>query len=108
HQSAEEGADDGARTTSEQRTANHGGGNAHEHDFVAAGQRIDRADTERIEYPGHAAKHAAHDEIADADTIGLDAHLGRAGRVTAGGDGMQAPAAFAEHNLIHDRDDNGP
>src|SRR5699024_11463646 len=108
HQRAEESADYGARPTGQQRATDNGRGNTHEHDFVATGQRVDRADAKRIQHPGQTTQHAAHDKVADTHAIGLDADFRRPGGVTARGNRMQAPATLAEHNLEHDGNDNGP
>src|SRR5699024_8013138 len=98
HQRTEEGTDYSAGTAGEQSPADHGGGDAHEHDFIATGERIDRADAKRIQHSGQSTEHAAHDKVADTNAMGLDADLARAGRVTARGNGMQAPAALAQHD----------
>ncbi len=104
HDRADQAAEDGARSAGQRGAADHAGGDGEEHVLGAAGERIGRGDAEGFEDAGEAAEQAGQHEVADLDAPDMDAGLARADGIAADGDGVQAPAGMAQHD-VHHRDD---
>ena len=82
----------GADAAEERRAADHRPGDGEEHQVGAALERDDRRDARRVEDPGEAGEEVREHEVADLDPPHVDAALGRADQVPAGGERSRAPS----------------